>query len=168
MADDAAQDQEPQDQPDQTQADDTSGDKDWQAEAEKWRNLARKHEKTAKDNRTAAEKLAEIEQQNQSESERFAEAQIRAVEAELQLQRYQVAMEKKLPASAAMFLYGDDEDAIGESADALIAFATEFAQTLGTQRPTVPDFKQGNRGGRPAADPNDAFRQAIRSRNIFG
>lgn len=167
MADEAAQDQNDQ-QGQVEQQDDTSTEVDYKAEAEKWKNLARKHEKNAKDNRTAAERLAELEKQNMSADERFAEAQIRAVEAELQLQRYQVAQDKKLPASAAMFLYGDDEDTIAASADALIAFATEFATTLGQQRPTVPDFKQGNRGGTPPPNPNDAFRQAVASRRVFG
>ena len=37
-------------------------DKDWQAEASKWKALARKHEKAAKDNADAARRLAEIEE----------------------------------------------------------------------------------------------------------
>jgi hypothetical protein len=53
----------PQDKPD-------TGEKDWAAEAEKWKSLARKHEGTAKANADAAKRLAEIEDANASEMEK--------------------------------------------------------------------------------------------------
>lgn len=164
MADEAAQDPNADQQVDQTQQPDgTSGEVDHAAEAEKWKNLARKHEKQAKDNAAAAQRLAELEKQNMSADERFAEAQIRAVEAELMLTRYQVAADKGLNASDAQFLYGDSEEEIAQAADALLA----RLGTAAPQRPAAPDLKQGARGGTPRPDPNDAFRQAIRSRQMF-
>ena len=133
------------------------------------RSEAAKYRREAKQNSDAAAKLAELQKQNMTEPEALAEAKIRAVEAELQLSRFKVASAKRLPASAAPFLYGDDEDEIGESADALVAFALEYAKSLGSAPP--PDLKQGPRGASPAAaasDPNDAFRRAIAGRRQFG
>ena len=42
-------------------------DRDWEAEATKWKALARKHEKAAKDNADAARRLAQIEESGKSE-----------------------------------------------------------------------------------------------------
>jgi hypothetical protein len=159
MADEAAP-QDPQ-EPQEPATPDGTPEVDFQAEAEKWKQLARKHEKQAKDNHAAAQKLAELEKQNMSTDERFAEAQIRAVEAELMLTRYQVAASKGLNASDAQFLYGDTEEEIAAAADALLA-------RLGTPKPATPDLKQGARGSAPRTDPNDVFRQAIQSRRVFG
>lgn len=47
-----------------------TGDKDWQAEAEKWKSLSRKNEETAKANATAAKRLEELEHANASEQEK--------------------------------------------------------------------------------------------------
>lgn len=47
-------------------------DKDWKAEADKWKALSRKNEDQAKANAEAARKLAEIEAANQSEAEKLA------------------------------------------------------------------------------------------------
>lgn len=129
------------------------------------RDDAAKYRRESKANADAAARLAELEQKNLTDPEKF-EAQIRA--AELQLSRYQVASAKKLPASAAPFLYGDDEEEIGEAADALISFALEYAKSVGVTPP--PDLKQGQRGAAPSAagDPNDAFRRAIAARRQFG
>lgn len=131
------------------------------------RGDAAKYRREAKANADAAARLAELEQKNLTDPEKFAEAQIRAVEAELQLSRYQVASAKSLPASAAPFLYGDDEDEIGEAADALIKFALDYAKSAGITPP--PDLKQGQRGAPASAagDPNAAFRNAIASRRGF-
>jgi hypothetical protein len=60
-------DDKPQDKPD-------TGEKDWAAEAEKWKALARKHEGTAKANADAAKRLAEIEDANASELEKAVKA----------------------------------------------------------------------------------------------
>lgn len=49
-------------------------EKDWKAEADKWKALARKHEKTAKDNSGAAKKLLDIEDAQKTEAEKLAAA----------------------------------------------------------------------------------------------
>lgn len=49
---------------------DTTDSKDWQADAEKWKTLARKHEANAKANSEAAKRLVAIEEQNKTELER--------------------------------------------------------------------------------------------------
>lgn len=48
---------------------------DWQAEADKWKALARKHEKTANQNKDAAARLKNIEDANKTELQRAQEAQ---------------------------------------------------------------------------------------------
>lgn len=49
-------------------------DKDWKAEAEKWKGLARKHETTAKSNAAAAKKLGDIEDAQKTEAEKLTAA----------------------------------------------------------------------------------------------
>lgn len=51
---------------------------DWQAEAEKWKNLARKHERLAGQNADAARELKKIQDANKSDLERAQEAQAEA------------------------------------------------------------------------------------------
>lgn len=48
-------------------------DRDWKAEAEKWKALARKNESQAKANADAAKRLAEMEEAEKSEAEKLAE-----------------------------------------------------------------------------------------------
>lgn len=73
-------------------------EKDHQAEAEKWKALARKHEQQAKANADAARKLAELEEQDKTESQKAtdkaAEAEQRATAAEARLTRLEVALDK--------------------------------------------------------------------------
>jgi hypothetical protein len=49
-------------------------EKDWKAEAEKWKVLARKHESTSKANKTAAEKLAVLEESQKTDAEKLQTA----------------------------------------------------------------------------------------------
>jgi hypothetical protein len=97
-------------------------DKDWQAEAEKWKSLARKHESTAKGNVDAAKKLADIEEANKTETEkaiaaarREAEETVRAeVRRERVLDRIEVLAAKD---------FADAEDArlrLGSRADEFV------------------------------------------------
>ncbi|WP_210492303.1 hypothetical protein [Patulibacter sp. SYSU D01012] len=71
---------------------------DPKAEAEKWKALARKHEKNAKANAAAAKKLQEVEDAKKSETERAAEkatqAEQRATSAEAKALRLEVALDK--------------------------------------------------------------------------
>src|SRR5690606_18732982 len=76
---------------DDTPADAESG-RDWKAEAEKWRAMSRKNEKSFKE---MAAKLKQYEDANKSESERLQEAyesyKTRAEKAEAQLLRREIA-----------------------------------------------------------------------------
>jgi hypothetical protein len=71
---------------------------DPKAEVEKWKALSRKHEKQAKANSAAAQKLQEVEDAKKSETERAAEkaaqAEQRATTAETAALRLDVAMDK--------------------------------------------------------------------------
>lgn len=103
-----------------------TGEKDWQAEAEKWKGLARKHETRATENATAAARLAEIEEANktaeQKAAERLAAAEARAAALELKAARAEVAAEKGVPAA---LLTGTTPEELAASADALLAFRGE-------------------------------------------
>lgn len=138
-----------------------SADKDWQAEAAKWRALARKHEQQAKANVEAARRLATIEEASKSEQQRLAEqleqAKARAEQAELKALRAKVAVAKGLPPALATRLQGTTEEEITADAD-------ELAAMLAARQTTV-DLKQGSRGAAPASDPNAWLRRlAGRSR----
>jgi len=89
---------------------------DWKAEARKW-------ESRAKDNATAAQRLAEIEESNKTEAEKTAErlaaAEKRANELEAAVTRAEVAAAKGVPAS---LLSGSTKEELEASADALIQF----------------------------------------------
>jgi hypothetical protein len=61
------------DAPAGTDATDTDA-KDWKAEAEKWANLARKHEERAKGNATAAKELEKVRAAAMSETEKAVAA----------------------------------------------------------------------------------------------
>lgn len=93
------------------------------AEVEKWRSLARKHEARAKENATAAARLAEIEEASKTEAQRLAERAEKAEralqEATLRSLRLEVAAEKGVPAS---LLAGSTAEELAASADALLDF----------------------------------------------
>lgn len=98
---------------------------DWQAEAEKWKSFARKHEDEVKNLRPAAKKLAELEEANKSEIEK-AQARAEAAEKELnqtrlEALRAQVALDKKLSPSQAKRLVGASREELEADADELLA-----------------------------------------------
>lgn len=103
----------------------TSSDKNWQDEAEKWKALARKHERTAADLRPLADKAKELEDASKSDIERAAaEAQqhlVRADKAEQELLRLRVALRKGLTETQAKRLVGTSEDELEADADDLMA-----------------------------------------------
>lgn len=74
---------------------------DWKAKARDW-------EKRAKDNKSAADRLAEIEAANQTEAEkvaaRIAKAEQEATAAKAEATRYRIATESKLSAEDAALL----------------------------------------------------------------
>lgn len=134
-------------------------DKDWQAEAEKWRELARKHEKDSRSRAGAVEKLAALEESQKTEAQKIAEraeqAEKRAAESERDLARYKVAVLKKLPAELAERLRGDTAEELAADADALLALLKVTTTDL------KPDPSQGNRTSASAApDMNSLLRAA--------
>lgn len=91
---------------------------DWEAEAKKW-------EKRAKSNKTAADKLHEIEESSKSEAEKLEAAQRELAEIRAEKARLEVASEKGVPA-ALLAGPGDDLEAY---ADALMKWRGEQAKT---------------------------------------
>ena len=118
------------------------------AEVEKWRALARKHEARAKENATAAARLAEIEDAAKSEAQRLAE---RAEKAERALQdatlrslRLEVAAEKGVPAA---LLTGTTAEELAASADALLEF-----RGAAPKPPAAPPATGQGAVGKPIGD----------------
>lgn len=128
--------------------------KDWQAEAEKWKKLSRENESRAKQNATAATRLAEIEEAQKS-AEQKAEERTRAAEsnaasAVAEAARLRVALEKGLPADLVNRLVGSTPEELAEDADRLMALL----------KPAAPSFDAGARTTAVApADMNALIRQ---------
>jgi len=155
---------------------DTSPDQ--QAEAEKWKALARKHEQQAKANAEAAKKLAEIEEGNKTELQKLTDARTaaekEAAEAKASALRLDVAMDKApdgMPISQVRKLAKRLQGVTREDleADAAELFA-EFAPGDGDGKPTPPGRKPTEhlRGGKnPETDPDidpEKLAEAIYSR----
>lgn len=162
---------------------DTGGEKDWKAEAEKWKALSRKHEKTAKDLAPAAKKLAEIEDAQKSEAEKLAAAKEAAeAKADAAIKRAIQAEIKALAASD----FADPSDAeaainpsefVGDSGDIDVdAIKSKLAELLETKphwrkvteptKPTAPkpDPGQGPRGSPAKADYRTAPREEFEAK----
>lgn len=127
---------------------------DWKAKARDW-------EKRAKDNKSAADRLAELEAANLSESEkvakRLAQAEQEAVAAKAEATRYRIATESKLSAEDAALL----EHVTSEDGMRLIAQRLAGAES--------DKKKQGlhvpGEGKSPASAESDELRTA---RALFG
>jgi hypothetical protein len=114
-----------------------------QRELTKWKSLARKHEREAKQR---ASKLKEYEDANKSEAERLSESatefRTRAEKAESALRRREIA-EERAPAHATLAqikavakrLSGDDDEALEADADELFAM---FAQAPPKEKEAPP------------------------------
>jgi hypothetical protein len=98
--------------------------KDWQAEAEKWKALARKHEANAKANAGAAAKLATLEEADKTEIQKLTDrvtlAEKRAEEAETKALRAEVAGSMGLTAAQAKRLVGSTEEELRADAAELL------------------------------------------------
>jgi hypothetical protein len=127
MADDPTSDTDegPEPDPEPQTSKSKTPDKDWAAEAEKWKALARKHEKAASDLRPLADKAQQLEDASKTDLERAsAEAQqhlARADKAEGELLRLRVALRKGLTETQAKRLVGTSEDELEADADDLMA-----------------------------------------------
>jgi hypothetical protein len=101
-------------------------DTDWEAEAKKW-------EKRAKANKTAAERLREIEESSKSEAEKLEAAQRELAEIRAEKARLEVASAKGVPAEL-LAGPGDDLEAY---ADALAKWRGEQARPDEPEAPSV-------------------------------
>jgi hypothetical protein len=124
--------------PAETPTPDKGAEKDWQAEAEKWKTFARKHEDAAKANADKAKRFDEFEESQKTEQQKLADklaaAEARAAELEVKTLRAEVAADKGIPAS---LLSGSTLEELTASADALVAFRGEKPK---------PDLGGGDRG----------------------
>jgi hypothetical protein len=138
--------------------------KDWQAEAEKWKALSRENENKAKANSVAAKRLAEIEDQQKTETERLTDRLTKAEERAATAARAAVAARVEALAAGQFadpqdavdalgtdFLTEDgtvDPDAIRAALDALLERKPHWAKAAGTgPRTPRPDPSQGPRPG---------------------
>lgn len=116
---------DPDPDPDPDPKPDPDPEVDYKAEYEKWKGLARKHEKQSKSNADAAKELAELKEKDKSEQQKLADKATleakRADEAELRALRYEVAQEKEVPKKLMKFLTGSNQEELEESADELLA-----------------------------------------------
>ncbi len=146
---------------DQEQGGDERGseerERDWKAEAEKWKALARKHEQQAKANAEAARRLREAEEQEKTVAERLADLERARQDAELRALRYEVAAEKNLPARLVRFLHGSSREELEEAADELLE-AIKPADTggsPGTGNATGKPRERLRPGSAPDAEPEE-------------
>jgi hypothetical protein len=141
-------DQDPKKDPedDEEPGADKAADKapDYKSEMEKWKALARKHEAQAKANAAAAQKLAEIEDADKSETQKLADKVAKGekdlADTKLEMVRLRVAMRKGLTEAQAKRLIGDNEDDLEKDADELLV-------TFGAKKDA--DEKGDKPGGRP-------------------
>lgn len=96
---------------------------DWKAEAKKW-------ESRAKENKTAADRLAQIEEANKTEAQknadRLAAAETEAAQARSEALRFKVAAKYQIgDEDAELFLTGTDEDVLVRQAQRLTAREAE-------------------------------------------
>lgn len=132
-----------------------------QDELQKWRSLARKHERQAKD---ASGRLKKYEDQNKSEAERLQEAaqesRTRAERAEANLRRREIA-EERAPEHATLAqikavakrLSGESDEDLEADADELFALlAPEPPKARTPQRPKERLLRGG---GEPDEEPDE-------------
>lgn len=152
-------------QGDESDAQEQDPAKALQAEVDKWRSLARKHENAsktnaaaAKANADAAKKLAALEDSQKSEQQKLTD---RLSAAEVELAQYRTR-EVRMNAAVAAGLPGEMAKFITEvEPDAALEQAQELAKHLKAAAPTPvepkpADLRQGARGAaaKPAGDPN--------------
>lgn len=147
-------------------------DKDWAAEAAKWKALARKHEQTAKTNQTAAQRLAEIEDAQKTEQQRLADrlaaAEQERDDARRSHARLMAAATHNIPADLIDRIGGNTDEEIEESAQALVAaLDAEVERRVATRIASLPapaepapagpaatrPVESLTPGGKPASEP---------------
>lgn len=122
---------------------------DWKAKAREW-------EKRAKENKSAADKLAEIEEASKTEAQkaadRLAAAEKSAADATVALARLEVALDKGLTPSQAKRLVGNTREELEADADELLKDIGDAARP----RAPKPDPTQGRAPSTTPLDPRAA------------
>lgn len=122
----------------QGQQSDAAKETDWQAEAEKWKGLARKHEDTWKVNKSKVDeydRLVEASKTDQQRlEERAAAAEGKAGTLEGENLRLRVALAKGIPLEHISRLQGSTEEELAADADALLGL-------IGGAQRQVPDLR---------------------------
>jgi hypothetical protein len=128
----------------------------------KLRDEAAKYRTEAKANAKAAEKLAEIEEASQSESDkqakRLAEAEARAQALEVKAYRAEVSSETGVPAA----ILAGPEDGTPEALAAFAQLVIAHTEQAGKPRAPKPDPNQGRPGGSGPRTPADSFADFFR------
>lgn len=129
---------------------------DWKAEAKKW-------ETRAKENKTAAERLAQMEESQKTEQQKLMEraeaAERERDEVRTEALRLRIAHEKGLTPKQAARLRGSSEEELLADADDLLS---EFGPA-GPRRP-VGDVDQGARVAAPAPTDPKSLADAVLAR----
>lgn len=148
-----------------TDAPDT-GDKDWAAEAEKWKALARKHEVDARAGKSAAAKLAEIEEAQKTEAQKAAdkaaaaEAEVASVPSKVAdaLRSHLVGLHQIPAEDAELFLTATDPAVLLKQVDRLLARESEGATARKKTGNHVPREGTTQLTGKPQADEREFVR----------
>lgn len=159
------------DAPEDNPGADTEQDKqpDFEAEAKKWKALALKHERKAKDSEGAAQRLKELENAGKSETEKLQalleEQRTKAHKASVEALKLRTAAEKGLPANLAKFLPDVDDEV-----DMLTA-ADELLEAAGVGAPAGPARQPKSTLTNPLGDEDpasqrDALLKALSGRSI--
>ena len=127
-----------------------------------WKSKARDWEKRAKENKTAAERLAEIEESKKSETqklqEQLAELQSRAATAERDRERLAVIAKHGIPEEYHDLVHGSDAESLAASAAKVQALITANAQPQSEASFVIP-----SEGGSPSLALNgDGIESALR------
>lgn len=138
---------------------------DWKAEAEKWKDLARKHESAAKMSPQRRQELLdiersyhEIEDSKKTETEKLTEAKAAAdkaaASAQGELARLRVAMRKGLTEAQAKRLVGETEEELEADADELLASFGHKDAGGDAGKPTRPKERLRS-GAAPEEEPDE-------------
>lgn len=94
--------------------------KSLKADRDKWKALARKHEKKAKDNADKAKKFDELEAKGKTDSEKLTASEERTKKAERESLISRIALRKGLSETQAKRLVGETEEELEADADELL------------------------------------------------
>jgi hypothetical protein len=139
----------------------TDSGKDWQAEAEKWKSLSRKHEDSAKANADKAKRFEEFEESQKTEQQKLADdrdkAKAEAASTAAELARVKAAVKHGLTE--------DDLELLGThgTAEEIDARAEKLAARIkaADAGKPKPDFGGGDRGGDVTSTGADALNGQI-------